>query len=56
MIHPILEYGDIIFDDSPDCYLKWLENVQGKAVLTSMGAYRHTKHYIDTYTYVTSLE
>jgi hypothetical protein len=44
MIRPILEYGDIIFDGSPDTYTKRLENVQRQAAITCTGAYRHTKH------------
>ena len=44
MILPILEYGDIIFDGSPDTYIDRLENVQRQAALTCTGAYRHTKH------------
>ena len=44
MILPILEYGDVIFDGSPDIYVDRLENVQRQAALTCTGAYRHTKH------------
>jgi hypothetical protein len=44
MIRPILEYGDVIFDGSPDTHVKRLEGVQRQAALTCTGAYRHTKH------------
>ena len=46
MIRPILEYGSIIYDGSPDIYLNRLENVQRQAALTCTGAYKHTKHTI----------
>jgi hypothetical protein len=44
MIHPLLEYGDVIFDGSPDINVKRLEDVQRQAALTCTGAYKHTKH------------
>jgi hypothetical protein len=44
MILPILEYGDIIFDGSPDLLMERLEKVQRKAALTCTRAYKHTKH------------
>jgi hypothetical protein len=44
MIRPILEYGDVIFDGSPELYTKRLENVQRQAALACTGAYKHTKH------------
>ena len=48
MIRPILEYGDVIFDNifdnSYNIYTKRLENVQRQAALTCTGAYKHTKH------------
>jgi hypothetical protein len=44
MIRPILEYGNIIYDGSPDTSLDRLENVQRQAALACTGAYRHTNH------------
>jgi hypothetical protein len=44
MIRPLLEYGDVIYDGSPDTYTKRLEGVQRQAALTCTGTYRHTKH------------
>jgi hypothetical protein len=44
MIRPILEYGDIVFDNSPDTYTDRLENVQRQAAIVCTGAYKHTNH------------
>ena len=44
MIRPILEYGNIIYDGSPDTVTSRLENTQRQAALTCTGAYRHTNH------------
>jgi hypothetical protein len=44
MIRPILEYGNIIFDGSPDTYTNRLEHIQRQAALACTGAYKHTKH------------
>jgi hypothetical protein len=44
MIRPLLEYGDIIYDGSPEYITKRLEGVQRQAALTCTGAYRHTRH------------
>jgi hypothetical protein len=46
MIRPLLEYGDIIYDGSPETHTKRLENVQRQAALSCTGAYRHTRHDI----------
>ena len=43
-IRPILEYGNIIFDASPKCYLDDLEHVQRDCAIICTGAYRHTSH------------
>ena len=43
MVRPVLEYCNIIYDNSP-AYLKIkLENVQRRAALLCTGAYRHTE-------------
>ena len=44
MIRPLLQYGNILYDGSPDAQVKRLEDVQRQAALTCTGAYRHTKH------------
>jgi hypothetical protein len=46
MIRPILEYGDIIFDNMPFYLSQQLENVQRRAALICTGAYRHTEHAV----------
>jgi hypothetical protein len=46
MIRPILEYGDIIFDNMPFYLSQQLENVQRRAELICTGAYRHTEHAV----------
>jgi hypothetical protein len=46
MIRPILEYGDIIYDNMPAYLSQKLENVQRRAALICTGAYRHTEHTI----------
>jgi hypothetical protein len=44
MIRPILEYGDVIYDNLPIYLSQKLENVQRRAALICTGAYRHTEH------------
>ena len=44
MIRPILEYGDIIFDNCSIKDKNALEAVQRKAGLICTGAYKHTEH------------
>jgi hypothetical protein len=44
MIRPILEYGDVIYDNIPIYLSEKLENVQRRAALICTGAYRHTEH------------
>ena len=44
MIRPLLEYGAILYDGSPDSQVKRLEDVQRQAALACTGAFRHTKH------------
>jgi hypothetical protein len=46
MIRPILEYGSIIYDGSPEIYISRLENIQRQAALTCTGAYKHTNHTV----------
>jgi hypothetical protein len=43
MVRPILEYGGILFDGSPDIHTKKLDRVQREAALVCTGAYKHTK-------------
>ena len=47
MVCPILEYGGIIFDGSPECHTH-LDKVQREAALVCTGAYKHTKHITST--------
>ena len=43
MVRPVLEYCDVVYDNSP-AYLKLvLESVQRKAAIICSGAYRHTE-------------
>jgi hypothetical protein len=44
MVRPILEYGGVLFDGSPDKHLKHLDKVQREAALVCTGAYKHTKN------------
>jgi hypothetical protein len=44
MVRPILEYGGILFDGSPDYHLEKLDKVQREAALVCTGAYKHTKN------------
>ena len=44
MIHPILEYGDVIYDNASLSIGQSLENIQRQAAIACTGAYRHTKH------------
>jgi hypothetical protein len=46
MIRPILEYGDVIYDNIPQNLSNRLENIQRRAALICTGAYRHTEHRI----------
>jgi hypothetical protein len=46
MIRPILEYGNIIYDGSPENSIKRLENIQRQAALACTGAYKHTNHTV----------
>jgi hypothetical protein len=43
MVRPILEYGGVLFDGSPEIHTKPLDKVQREAALVCTGAYRHTK-------------
>jgi hypothetical protein len=43
MVRPVVEYGGVLFDGSPDINLKKLDRVQREAVLVCTGAYKHTK-------------
>jgi hypothetical protein len=43
MVRPILEYGGLLFDGSPDKHLQLLDKIQREAALVCTGAYRHTK-------------
>lgn len=45
-IRPVMEYGAQIFDNSPACYLKLLENVQRRAALLCTKALPVTHHNI----------
>ena len=44
LICPILEYGDILFDNISLSLAQSLEKVQRRAALICVGAYRHTEH------------
>jgi hypothetical protein len=44
MIRPVLEYADIIYDNTTFEYKQKLEHIQRRAGLTCTGAYRHTEH------------
>ena len=43
-VRPIIEYGNVVYDGSPELYLKELEKIQRDAALICTGAYRHTSH------------
>jgi hypothetical protein len=43
MVRPILEYGGVLFDNSPDIHINPLDKVQREAALVCTGAYKHTK-------------
>jgi hypothetical protein len=43
MARPILEYGGLLFDGSPDKHLQLLDKIQREAALVCTGAYRHKK-------------
>jgi ribonuclease P/MRP protein subunit RPP40 len=44
MIRPILEYADIIYDNTTFENKQKLEHIQRRAGITCTGAYRHTEH------------
>jgi hypothetical protein len=44
MIRPIIEYGDIIYDNINISQTQTLEKIQRRAALICTGAYRHTEH------------
>jgi hypothetical protein len=44
MIRPVLEYGNIIYDNCTLHQSEKLESIQRKAALICSGAYRHTEH------------
>ena len=44
MVRPVLEYGDVIYDNCPTHLKLLLESVQRKAALICTGAYRHTEN------------
>ena len=44
MILPLLEYGDILYNNTTQQISQTLENIQRQAALICTGAYRHTKH------------
>jgi hypothetical protein len=44
MIRPVLEYGNIIYDNCPNYINNKLEAVQRRAALICTGAYRHTEN------------
>ena len=39
MVRPVIEYGGVLFDGSPDIHLKKLDGVQREAALVCTGAY-----------------
>ena len=43
MVRPVVEYGDVVYDNSPAYIAQMLERVQRKASLICTGAYRHTE-------------
>ncbi len=43
-IRPVIEYGDVIFDNSPASSINVLERLQREAALCCTGAYRCTPH------------
>jgi hypothetical protein len=43
MVRPVLEYGGVIFDGSPETHTSPLDKVQREAALVCTGAYKHTK-------------
>jgi hypothetical protein len=44
MIRPIIEYGNIIYENITLTQAQTLENIQRRAALICTGAYRHTEH------------
>jgi hypothetical protein len=46
MIRPIIEYGNIIYDNINISQSQQLEQIQRRAALICTGAYRHTEHRI----------
>ena len=43
MIRPVLEYGDLIYDNAPNHLLRLIDQTQRRAALICTGAYRHTE-------------
>jgi hypothetical protein len=43
MVRPILEYGGLLYDGSPQYETAYLDKVQREAALVCTGAYKHTK-------------
>ena len=46
MIHPILEYGNVLYNNAPKKLLRLVDQVQRRAALICTGAYRHTESTI----------
>jgi ribonuclease P/MRP protein subunit RPP40 len=46
MIRPIIEYGDIIYDNLNITQCEQLERIQRRAALICTGGYRHTEHIV----------
>jgi len=44
MIRPIIEYGDIVYDNLTIMQADYLEKIQRRAALICTGAYRHQEH------------
>jgi hypothetical protein len=44
MVRPILEYGGVLFDGSPQYHTEHLDKIQREAALVCTGAYKHTKN------------
>ena len=43
MIRPILEYGDVLYDNAPISTVKPIESLQRRAAIICTGAYKHTE-------------
>jgi hypothetical protein len=44
MIRPVIEYGDIVYDNLTKKQIEQLEHIQRRAGLICTGAYKHTEH------------